>query len=63
MLLAGNPSPSNLAPKQLTMPNFDTIGRGFGTGASTQDATFYLTVLEEYATGTVSQPYSIKLQD
>ncbi|KJA23994.1 hypothetical protein HYPSUDRAFT_136780 [Hypholoma sublateritium FD-334 SS-4] len=46
----GNPNPPNRAPKRLNMPNFATLERGFGTGSHAHNATFYLTVLEEYAT-------------
>ncbi|KAF9267336.1 hypothetical protein L218DRAFT_894502 [Marasmius fiardii PR-910] len=50
----GNPSPSNLPPAQLTMPDFSKNPGGFGAGASTSNQTVYLAVLEEYATGTGS---------
>ncbi|TFK40523.1 hypothetical protein BDQ12DRAFT_711212 [Crucibulum laeve] len=57
----GNPSPQNRAPKQLTMPNFAKLGGGFGAGSQVEDATFYLTVLEEYATQQGSVGYKISL--
>ncbi|KAK7048456.1 26S proteasome subunit P45, partial [Favolaschia claudopus] len=47
----GNPSPSNLPPPKLVMPNFSTSRGGFGAGASASNATYYLAVFEEYATG------------
>ncbi|KAF8964344.1 hypothetical protein BDZ97DRAFT_1919035 [Flammula alnicola] len=57
----GNPNPPNPPPKQLTMPNFATLKKGFGSGAQAHNATFYLTVLEEYGTGTGSLGYRISL--
>jgi hypothetical protein len=36
------------------MPNFSVAPGGFGAGASATNATFYLAVFEEYATGEVS---------
>ncbi|KAG7088325.1 hypothetical protein E1B28_012334 [Marasmius oreades] len=50
----GNPSPSNLPPAQLVMPDFSKNPGGFGAGASASNQTVYLAVLEEYATGTGS---------
>ncbi|KAF8158406.1 hypothetical protein B0H34DRAFT_656242 [Crassisporium funariophilum] len=52
----GNPSPQNLPPKQLNMPNFATLG----SGAQADNATFYLTVMEEYATGVVRYKHLMK---
>ncbi|KAJ7675726.1 hypothetical protein DFH06DRAFT_977309 [Mycena polygramma] len=47
----GNPNPPNTPPAQLVMPNFSVAPGGWGSGASASNATFYLAVLEEYATG------------
>ncbi|KAF9013540.1 hypothetical protein BDQ17DRAFT_1231940 [Cyathus striatus] len=40
----------NPPPKQLTMPNLSKLGSGFGSGAHAENASFYLTILEEYGT-------------
>ncbi|KAL0580656.1 hypothetical protein V5O48_001386 [Marasmius crinis-equi] len=50
----GNPSPTNLPPAQLTMPDFSKNPGGFGSGAHAENQTVYLTVVEEYATGSGS---------
>jgi hypothetical protein len=50
----GNPDPQNTPPPTLVMPNFSVAPGGFGAGASATNATFYLAVFEEYATGEVS---------
>ncbi|OCH92863.1 hypothetical protein OBBRIDRAFT_726013 [Obba rivulosa] len=42
------PTPTNPAPPQLTMPDFSQPEGGFGGGMSSSNATFYLTVLEEW---------------
>ncbi|KAJ7025343.1 hypothetical protein C8F04DRAFT_136651 [Mycena alexandri] len=47
----GNPSPKNIAPATLTMPDFSKNPGGFGTGASESNGHFALVVMEEYATG------------
>ncbi|KAJ7784451.1 hypothetical protein B0H16DRAFT_1296935 [Mycena metata] len=47
----GNPSPPNIAPANLTMPDFSKNPGGFGTGASESNGHFALVVMEEYATG------------
>ncbi|KAJ7688210.1 hypothetical protein B0H14DRAFT_3101234 [Mycena olivaceomarginata] len=47
----GNPDPQNTPPPTLVMPNFSVAPGGFGAGASATNATFYLAVFEEYATG------------
>ncbi|KAJ7175963.1 hypothetical protein C8R46DRAFT_75626 [Mycena filopes] len=47
----GNPSPKNIAPTTLTMPDFSKNPGGFGTGASESNGDFALVVMEEYATG------------
>ncbi|KAJ3509528.1 hypothetical protein NLJ89_g5180 [Agrocybe chaxingu] len=57
----GNPNPRNLPPKQLTMPNFAVLEKGFGTGSNVHNATFFLTILEEYGTGDASVGYRISL--
>lgn len=49
----GNPNPHNTPPAQLIMPDFSKPQGGFGSGASIANATFYLAVVEEYATGEV----------
>ncbi|KAJ7147058.1 hypothetical protein C8R43DRAFT_1011686 [Mycena crocata] len=46
----GNPNPPNPPPAQLRMPDFN-VNRGFGSGSSATNATFYLAVFEEYANG------------
>jgi len=43
------------------MPNFAMLGRGFGSGAHAHNATFFLTVLEEYGNGNGSVGYRISL--
>ncbi|ESK95759.1 hypothetical protein Moror_12488 [Moniliophthora roreri MCA 2997] len=48
----GNPSPPNLPPAQLVMPDFSKNPGGFGGGATATNQTVYLAVIEEYATGT-----------
>ncbi|KAJ6585371.1 hypothetical protein B0H19DRAFT_1059605 [Mycena capillaripes] len=50
----GNPSPKNLAPPNLTMPDFSKNPGGFGAGAPDSNGEFALVVLEEYATGSGS---------
>ncbi|KAK7056905.1 hypothetical protein VNI00_002623 [Paramarasmius palmivorus] len=50
----GNPYPPNLPPAQLIMPDFSKNPGGFGGGASCENQTVWLAVLEEYATGTGS---------
>ncbi|KAF9533219.1 hypothetical protein CPB83DRAFT_890333 [Crepidotus variabilis] len=57
----GNPSPPNLPPAKLTMPNFATLEKGFGVGATGHNVTCYVTVLEEYATGTGTLGYRMSL--
>ncbi|KAF9533218.1 hypothetical protein CPB83DRAFT_846077 [Crepidotus variabilis] len=57
----GNPNPPNPPPAQLTMPNFATMEKGFGNGASAHNVTCFLTVLEEYATGNGSVGYRMSL--
>ncbi|KAF8993525.1 hypothetical protein BDQ17DRAFT_1368284, partial [Cyathus striatus] len=42
----GNPSPKNLAPSQLVMPDFSKLGGGFGVGKTTSNATFHFVVLK-----------------
>ncbi|EPT05094.1 hypothetical protein FOMPIDRAFT_1021467 [Fomitopsis schrenkii] len=42
------PYPTNPAPPNFTMPNFADSQGGFGTGKSASNATFYLTVMEEW---------------
>ncbi|KAI0947294.1 hypothetical protein AcV7_009753 [Taiwanofungus camphoratus] len=42
------PYPSNPAPPNLTMPDFSAGQGGFGAGRSASNATFYLTVVEEW---------------
>jgi len=55
-----NPYPPNPPPENLTMPNLATLGGGFGGwGGHVQNATFYLTVIEEYMAGNVSHPVHI----
>ncbi|RDB18046.1 hypothetical protein Hypma_000722 [Hypsizygus marmoreus] len=56
-----NPYPSNPPPSHLKMPDFSQNPGGFGTGASTSNAHFYLAVFEEYATGVGSVGYRISL--
>ncbi|KAJ7928000.1 hypothetical protein B0H13DRAFT_2182448 [Mycena leptocephala] len=50
----GNPSPKNVAPATLTMPDFSKSPGGWGTGMSDSNKDFALIVMEEYATGTGS---------
>ncbi|KAF8158949.1 hypothetical protein K438DRAFT_1620151 [Mycena galopus ATCC 62051] len=57
----GNPSPQNLAPSTLTMPNFSTHPAGFGVGATESNGAFTLVVMEEYATGEASVGYRLAL--
>jgi len=51
------PSARHPAPETLTMPDFSKPLGGWGSGASVSNAVFYLAVLEEYGTGTVSNHY------
>jgi hypothetical protein len=53
LLKKGNPSPKNVAPATLTMPDFSKSPGGWGTGMSDSNKDFALIVMEEYATGTV----------
>lgn len=50
----GNPNPPNPPPAQLVMPDFSKNPGGFGVGAPDSNATVYLAVLEEFATGVPS---------
>ncbi|KAJ6585097.1 hypothetical protein B0H19DRAFT_410377 [Mycena capillaripes] len=50
----GNPSPKNVAPATLTMPDFSKNPGGFGVGAADSNGEFALVVMEEYATGSGS---------
>ncbi|KAJ6477329.1 hypothetical protein C8R47DRAFT_1140023 [Mycena vitilis] len=47
----GNPSPKNVAPTTLTMPDFSKSEGGFGTGAVDSNGDFALVVMEEYGNG------------
>ncbi|KZT11903.1 uncharacterized protein LAESUDRAFT_719846 [Laetiporus sulphureus 93-53] len=51
------PYPTNPAPPNLTMPDFSRAQGGFGGGKTASNATFYMTVLEEWDTceGTVGR--------
>ncbi|KAF9013546.1 hypothetical protein BDQ17DRAFT_1419694 [Cyathus striatus] len=57
----GNPSPKNLAPSQLVMPDFSKLGGGFGVGKTTSNATFHFVVLEEYLNGESNVGYRVNL--
>lgn len=54
LFVTGNPNPSNPPPAQLVMPDFAKSPGGFGVGEEMINGTFYVVVLEEYVTGTVS---------
>ncbi|KAJ7288229.1 hypothetical protein C8J57DRAFT_1047089 [Mycena rebaudengoi] len=57
----GNPNPRNTPPSTLTMPDFSKNPGGVGSGAFATNASFYLVVLEEYATGAGSVGSRISL--
>ncbi|KAF4617698.1 hypothetical protein D9613_005810 [Agrocybe pediades] len=57
----GNPNPPNPAPHQLIMPDFTKVGKGFSSGATAHNATFYLAVMEEYGTSAGSVGYRMSL--
>lgn len=57
----GNPYPKNPAPSQLIMPDFSNNPGGTGGGASAINAHYYITVLEEYATGQATAGFRIGL--
>ncbi|KAG7450846.1 uncharacterized protein BT62DRAFT_540325 [Guyanagaster necrorhizus] len=56
------PYPTHPAPANLTMPDFSQrVGSGFGGGINISDATVYLVVLEEWATGSDNFGMTISL--
>ena len=59
LIMLAMPYPTNPAPSNLTMPNFAEGQGGFGTGKTASNATFYLTVLEEWDDCGVSRHRSL----